>query len=107
MANIFAFFCAVFLSFNPISAYFDAFLFLTDVKLMPLQIFLRRILISNSFDESAMMTGTEAMSEQGRQAFRELIKYALIIFASMPVFLIYPFVQKYFVKGVMIGSLKG
>ena len=89
------------------NAYFDAFLFLTDAKLMPLQILLRKILIQNSFDESQMITGSEIMSEQGRQAYRELIKYALIIFASAPVFLVYPFVQKYFVRGVMIGSLKG
>ena len=90
------------------NSYFDAFLLLSDVRLMPLQIFLRRILIANTFDESVTTSNAAAfMSEQGRQAFRELIKYALIIFASLPVFLIYPFVQRYFVKGVMIGSLKG
>ena len=89
------------------NAYFDAFIFLTNTKLIPLQILLRKILIQNTFDESLTSSGAEVFSEQGRQAYRELIKYALIIFASLPVFLIYPFVQKFFVKGVMIGSLKG
>lgn len=90
------------------NSYFNAMLFLTDKKLYPLQILLRRILINNRFDESFNSAGSyRGAAEGARQAYRQLVKYALIIIASVPVLIIYPFLQKYFVKGVMIGSLKG
>jgi len=74
---------------------------------MPLQIKLRTILILNQVDPS-MMTGNVNIDEMDRRAnLRELLKYSLIIVASFPVLCIYPFVQKYFVKGIMIGSIKG
>lgn len=91
------------------NSYFDALLFLTDRAKMPMQILLRRILISNTFDGNidSGNQGSAVMSEQGRQAYRQLIKYALIIFSSLPILSLYPFLQKYFVRGIMIGSLKG
>ncbi len=91
------------------NAYFHAMLFLTDNDLYPLQILLRRILINNNFDESFNQAGADSSSvtQESRQTYRQLVKYALIIIASVPVLIVYPFLQKYFIKGVMIGSIKG
>ncbi|QUI22113.1 carbohydrate ABC transporter permease [Vallitalea pronyensis] len=84
--------------------YFSAMLYLKDTKLYPLQLVLRQILVENQTDES-MFTDIENMIE--KQNLQELLKYALMIVSSIPVLIIYPFVQKHFVKGVMVGSLKG
>lgn len=86
------------------NAYFDALIFLRDPGLFPLQIILRNVLILNTVDAS-MMANVDQM--QAQQGLKDLLKYALIVVASAPVLIIYPFVQKHFVKGVMIGSLKG
>lgn len=86
------------------NAYFEALIFLRTPDLFPLQIILRNILILSSIDPS-MMANVDQM--QAQQGLRELLKYSLIVVASAPVLIIYPFVQKHFVKGVMIGSLKG
>ena len=72
----------------------------------PLQLVLRQILVMNSFDLSEMTAGmVENMIE--RQYLANLLKYSVIIVSSVPVMLMYPFIQKHFVKGIMIGSLKG
>jgi len=84
--------------------FFAALLYLTDKDLFPLQIILRNILISSQVD-MAMIEDIKIMA--AREALRELLKYALIVVASVPVLIIYPFVQKYFVKGIMLGSVKG
>jgi putative aldouronate transport system permease protein len=86
------------------NAYFDALIFLKNSDLFPLQLILREILIQNSVDNSMMM---DVRTMEARQGMKDLLKYSLIIVSSLPVLIIYPFVQKYFVKGVMIGSLKG
>ena len=86
------------------NAYFNALLYLKDAKLYPLQIILRNILIQNQVDNSMMMDIEEL---ELRQYLNALLKYSLIVVASVPVLVAYPFVQKYFVKGVMIGSIKG
>lgn len=86
------------------NSYFNAFLYLTDDKLYPLQLVLRNILLANQMD-TAMVTDMEQM--ESKQGLADLIKYALIVVSSLPVLIIYPFIQKYFVKGVMIGSVKG
>ncbi len=83
--------------------FFAALLYLTDKGLFPLQIILRNILISSQVD----MAMIEDIKVMAAQALRELLKYALIVVASVPVLIIYPFVQKYFVKGIMLGSVKG
>lgn len=85
------------------NAYFNAFLYLTNKKLFPLQIILREILVINQVD-GAMITD-EAM--EAKAGLSELLKYSLIVVSVVPVLIIYPFVQKHFVKGVMIGSVKG
>lgn len=86
------------------NSYFDALVYLQDKKLFPLQIVLRNILIVNSTDSS--MT-TDIAAAARAQGFTVTIKYCLIVVASIPLLIIYPFVQKFFVKGVMIGSIKG
>ncbi|OXM85411.1 carbohydrate ABC transporter permease [Paenibacillus rigui] len=83
------------------NSYFGALLYLSQEKLYPLQLVLREILVQNKSD------GIDLTSDLQAEGKRELLKYALIVVSSFPVMIIYPFVQKHFVKGIMIGSLKG
>ena len=80
-------------------------IYLKDKSRFPLQIILRNILIENRMDDSNMMVDVEAMAR--KQGLAELLKYSLIVIGSLPMMILYPFVQKHFVKGVMIGALKG
>ncbi|WP_274365907.1 carbohydrate ABC transporter permease [Paenibacillus thermotolerans] len=86
------------------NAYFDALIFLKTADLYPLQIVLRNILILNSVD-ATMIKDVDELAE--RQGLKELLKYSLIVVASAPVLMLYPFVQQHFVKGLLIGSVKG
>lgn len=86
------------------NAYFNAFLYLNDRKLFPLQIILREILIANTIDVNQVIDPELAQAKQG---LADLLKYSLIIVSSLPVLLLYPFIQKHFVSGVMIGAIKG
>lgn len=86
------------------NAYFNAFLYLVDERLYPLQLFLREILIMNQIAAADVADPDTAIAIQG---LSDLLKYSLIVVATAPIMCLYPFVQKYFVKGVMIGSLKG
>lgn len=86
------------------NAFFNAFLYLNNKSLFPLQIVLRDILISTSIDPSLVLD-PETMA--ARQGLADLLKYSLIVVASAPMICLYPFVQKFFIKGVMIGSIKG
>ena len=95
---------ALFYAVGQWNAFFNAFLYLNDKNLFPLQIVLRDILVSNSLDAN-MIVDSDLMTQ--KQNLADLLKYSLIIVASLPVWCIYPFVQKYFVKGIMIGSIKG
>ena len=84
------------------NAWFDAMIFLRKRELFPLQLVLRDILLQSSGD--SMMIGADA----GDSALiSEQIKYAVIIVSTLPVLCVYPFIQKYFVKGVMVGAVKG
>jgi putative aldouronate transport system permease protein len=86
------------------NSYFDALIYLSDKEKFPLQLFLRQMLIQE--DMSGMATsGTDVHAEHLMQI--EGLKYAVVVVASLPMLIIYPFLQKFFVKGVMIGSLKG
>lgn len=92
------------------NTYFDAMLFLTDSDKYPLQLVLRNILILNqslSTMSFSNMTAEEILDLVRRQELAESIKYAVIIISSLPMLVIYPFVQKYFVSGIMIGAIKG
>lgn len=84
------------------NSYFNAMIFLQDESKYPLQLVLKEILIAS---ESTMGGSGETILEQYRLANQ--IKYVSVIVSSAPVILLYPFVQKYFAQGVMIGSLKG
>ncbi|MEA4888587.1 MAG: carbohydrate ABC transporter permease [Clostridiaceae bacterium] len=88
------------------NSYFGALLYIRKAALYPLQIVLRNILIQNQMDAS-MLSVVDVRDVARREALSTLLKYALIVVASLPVMCIYPFVQKYFVKGVLIGSIKG
>lgn len=84
------------------NGWFYASVFIRSRELFPLQLVLREILISNSTD--SMSIGASAGD---RFQIGETIKYATIIVATFPIMCVYPFLQRYFVKGVMVGSLKG
>lgn len=84
------------------NSYFNAMIFLQDEKLYPLQLVLKEILIAS---ESTVGGSGETILEQYRLANQ--LKYVSVIVSSVPVLCLYPFVQKYFAQGVMIGSLKG
>ena len=84
--------------------YFDALLYLQNQALYPLQIVLRNILIINRNTPSMTIDVEAAIRAQG---LSETIRFAVIVVASAPLLIIYPFVQRFFVKGVMIGSVKG
>ena len=84
------------------NAWFSASIYLQDSTLHPLQLVMRNIL--NSADVSEML-GDVGGEDQAR--YVELIKYALIMVSTVPILVLYPFLQKYFVKGVMIGAIKG
>ena len=84
------------------NAWFDAVIFIRSRDLYPLQLVLRELLITSNADYMQEMGNSVEMT-----AISELVKYATIIVATVPVLLIYPFLQKYFVKGMMIGAVKG
>ena len=86
------------------NSYYDAMIYLNSPSLMPLQIVLRDILLLNQIDVTQMMDPEALASMRG---LADLLKYSTIVVASLPVLCIYPFVQKYFVKGVMVGAVKG
>lgn len=88
------------------NSYYSALLYLNDAGKYPLQIVLRNILIQNTVDLTDM-SGMDVNSMLQNQYLSELLKYSLIIVSSLPLLVIYPFIQKYFIKGVMIGSVKG
>ncbi|HLR22242.1 MAG TPA: carbohydrate ABC transporter permease [Pseudogracilibacillus sp.] len=87
--------------------YFQALIYLSDEDLFPLQLILRQILILNevSADSASSIAGAaQSFSEQVKTA--ALVKYAVIIVSALPLLIIYPFLQRFFVKGVLIGSVK-
>ncbi len=86
------------------NSYFNAMIYLKSPDLQPLQIVLREILLLGNVDMTMI---TDAAALEKMQGLSNLLKYAVIVVASLPMMCIYPFVQKHFVKGVMIGSLKG
>ncbi len=86
------------------NAYFNAMIYINNRRLYPLQLVLREILIQSSVSSDDLVA---AETEDSYYLLAEQLKYALVIVSSLPVLMIYPFIQKYFVKGVMIGSVKG
>lgn len=86
------------------NGYFNALIYLKDRNLQTLQIFLREILIQN---QTVHMDDSNLEDMVLRAQMAQTMKYSLIVVASVPMLIIYPFLQKFFVKGVMIGSVKG
>lgn len=86
------------------NSYFDAMIYIKDADLQPLQLVLRNILIQNQPSQD-MVGANTAMAEMKQIA--ELIKYSTIVISSLPLIIMYPFFQKYFDKGVLVGSIKG
>ena len=86
------------------NSWFNASIYLRSQAKWPLQLVLRSILVSVDYANEAFV---DAKSAEYAESLKEMVKYGIIIVASIPVFLLYPFVQKYFIKGVMIGSVKG
>ena len=87
------------------NSWFNASIFLSDRKDYPIQLILREILITN--DKGDMLQVLNGISAQSEDLYRQLVQYTTIVVATVPILLIYPFLQKYFVKGIMVGSLKG
>ena len=85
------------------NSFFEALIYIIDEEKHPLQLVLRNILIADTADKDMVDPEDQARLFQ----MVEVLKYAVIVVASAPLLVLYPFVQKYFVKGVMIGSLKG
>lgn len=90
------------------NGYFNALIYISDRELFPLQLVLREILVLQDMSSNnTNMTGEAAQLIHSNQQLAAVIKYGVMIVSSLPVIIVYPFLQKYFVKGVMIGSLKG
>lgn len=87
------------------NSYFGALIYFKDRDKFPLQLILREILVQNQNIAEASSSSIQKIEEQRQLA--ELIKYGVIIVSSLPVLIMYPFVQKHFVKGMMMGSVKG
>lgn len=86
------------------NSYFDAMIYLNDSNLQPLQLVLRSILVQNT-PEPGMIADIQSTAEMAKIA--EQLKYATIVVSSLPLLVMYPFFQKYFDNGVMVGSIKG
>ena len=91
------------------NSYFNALIYLSDKSMYPLQMVLREILILQDMSSNSVGTTTADMANvlYSKQQLAAIIKYGVMIVSSLPIILVYPFIQKYFVKGMMVGSLKG
>ena len=86
------------------NSYFDAMIYIDDTNLQPLQLVIRSILIQNA-PSTGMIADIQGMAEMSK--ISELLKYSTIVVSSLPLLVMYPFFQKYFDKGIMVGSIKG
>ncbi|RHP31209.1 carbohydrate ABC transporter permease [Lachnotalea sp. AF33-28] len=87
--------------------FFSALIYVNDKNLLPLQTFLRNLLVTNTVGNVSQTQNLNPELLQKKIYLAQTIKYSAIIVSTLPVLCIYPFVQKYFVKGVMIGAIKG
>jgi putative aldouronate transport system permease protein len=94
----------LFYSVNHWNSYFQALIYLNRQEMLPLQIILRNILVQNQAEQILLLDYTGKTDEATNLA--EQIKYGIIVIASVPVLLLYPLLQRYFVQGIMIGSIK-
>lgn len=90
------------------NSYFSEMMYLRDSSLYPLQVYLREILVTVQMNASSTMASGDELRTMAEQAkIASVMKYGVMIVATLPVIIIYPFLQKYFVKGIMVGSVKG
>lgn len=91
------------------NSWFNAMVLLKDRNMFPLQLLMKEILVMNDSSMSTVGSagGVTVNSVQGSMAYRELVKYCVIVVTTFPILVVYPFLQKYFVKGVFVGSIKG
>ena len=94
------------------NSYFNAMIYLSDRSKYPLQVFLREILTKGQFAADAIQSGASFTEEEMIAMMKEtetanLIKYCVIIVSTVPMMILYPFLQRFFAKGVMIGAVKG
>lgn len=91
------------------NSWFNAMVLLKDRELFPLQLLMKEILVANDATATSIGSagGVVIDSAQSQTAFRELVKYCAIVVSTLPILVVYPFLQKYFVKGVYVGSIKG
>lgn len=90
------------------NGYYSALLYIYDRDKWPLQMELRNVLLQNDMQRSQYIMNAEELAEKARlEALKEMMKYSLIVVSCVPMMILYPFIQKYFIKGVMIGSVKG
>lgn len=86
------------------NSWFNHMIFLRDRTKYPLQLIMREILVSNDMSSMTQMTSVGTYSSD---MYRVLVKYCIVVIATAPILVLYPFLQKYFVKGVMVGAIKG
>lgn len=87
------------------NTWFSALIFLHNRRIFPLQLFLREILLQNNTDD--MIVIGRGINYNNRDNYKILVKYCTIIVATLPILFVYPFLQKYFIKGIMLGAIKG
>lgn len=97
---------ALFYAVGHWNEYFQALIYLSSQNLFPLQLYLKQILISTQIDPNMLQLG-DAMSIAQMARLASIMKYAIMIVSIIPLLVLYPFLQRYFIKGVMIGSIKG
>lgn len=98
---------AIYVAVESWNDYFMALVFLTSQKLQPIQIILRNILVLNNVSQEMMSTIRDVEALRSRMGLQVLLKYSLIVVSSLPMLVLYPFIQKFFTKGIFIGSIKG
>ena len=99
---------ALFFGVGHWNSWFSALIYLNDRSLFPLQLILREILVQQDmFSMPDIIDGQTAQMMHTRQQLSQVLQYGVMIVSTLPIIMVYPFLQKYFVKGVMIGSLKG
>ncbi|NOU64850.1 ABC transporter permease subunit [Paenibacillus sp. LMG 31461] len=98
---------ALFYGVSHWNSFFDALIYLSDRDLYPLQLILREILVLNQVNDMLNMTTDQMESQMKQMYMAEIMKYGLVIVSSLPLLIVYPFLQKYFMKGFLVGAIKG
>ncbi len=98
---------ALFYGVDRWNSYFSALIYLSNRALYPLQLILREILVNNEVKGETLGDEMRKLSMRDQMQFVALIKYAVIVVSTLPVILVYPFLQRYFIRGIMVGAIKG